>query len=118
MSQMSAPPQSYVQAVPQYVMMPIRERNGLGVFGFLVALIGIFVPTGIVSFIVLKIIDAVIGLRVIWTERSVWRASLSRFRNGWWARITSPTPPTPGTPAAPTPAFAMPWSAASTMRGF
>ena len=32
-----------------YIMVPVRERNGLGVVGFLIALIGLFIPTGIVA---------------------------------------------------------------------
>ena len=42
----------YVQ--PQYVMVqapPHASTNWLGVFGFLVALVGIFIPTGVVSLI-------------------------------------------------------------------
>jgi hypothetical protein len=32
-----------------YIMVPIRERNGLGVVGFIIAFIGLFIPTGIVA---------------------------------------------------------------------
>jgi hypothetical protein len=32
-----------------YIMVPVRERNGLGVVGFLIAFIGLFIPTGIVA---------------------------------------------------------------------
>ncbi len=34
---------------PPYVMVPVREGNGLGVAGFFIALIGLFIPTGIVA---------------------------------------------------------------------
>jgi hypothetical protein len=34
---------------PQYVMLPVRESNGLGVAGFFIALIGVFIPTGVVA---------------------------------------------------------------------
>jgi hypothetical protein len=40
--------QQYVQ--PPVVVLPqARQTNGLGVFGFLVALVGLFVPTGIIA---------------------------------------------------------------------
>jgi type II secretion system (T2SS) protein G len=42
-------------AYPQYVMVPVRESNGLGVAGFFIALIGLFVPTGIVALLGLLI---------------------------------------------------------------
>ena len=32
-----------------YIMVPVRERNGLGIVGFLIAFIGLFIPTGIVA---------------------------------------------------------------------
>ncbi len=34
---------------PQYVMLPIRETNGLGIAGFFIAIVGLFIPTGIVA---------------------------------------------------------------------
>lgn len=58
MSQVMTP---QVPVMPQYMMVPVRERNGLGVFGFFVALIGIFIPTGIVSLIGLVICLVALG---------------------------------------------------------
>jgi hypothetical protein len=48
---------------PQYVVVPAQggQRNGLGVFGFLLALVGMLIPTGIVSFLGLLISLAAIG---------------------------------------------------------
>lgn len=46
---------------PQYVMVPVRERNGLGVFGFFIALIGLFIPTGIVALLGLLICLVALG---------------------------------------------------------
>lgn len=56
-------PQTYAQPIaqPQFVMMPIAQRNGLGVFGFFVALIGLFIPTGIVALLGLVLCLAAIG---------------------------------------------------------
>ena len=51
--------QPYVQ--PQVVVMPPRTGNALGVFGFLVALVGIFIPTGIISLLGLVLCLAAIG---------------------------------------------------------
>ena len=57
---MDQQPQPYVQ--PQFVMMPTqRPTNGLAVFGFLVALIGLFIPTGIVALLGLVLCLAAIG---------------------------------------------------------
>jgi hypothetical protein len=55
--------QPYAQphAQPQFVMMPVAQRNGLGTFGFLVALIGFFIPTGIVALLGLVLSLAAIG---------------------------------------------------------
>jgi hypothetical protein len=55
--------QTYAQPVaqPQFVMMPIAQSNGLGVFGFFVALIGLFIPTGIVALLGLVLSLAAIG---------------------------------------------------------
>ena len=53
------------QVMPQpampYVMVPMRERNGLGVFGFFVALFGLFIPTGIVSLLGLMLCLIAVG---------------------------------------------------------
>jgi hypothetical protein len=46
---------------PPYVMVPVRESNGLAVAGFLIALIGLFVPTGIVALVGLLICLAALG---------------------------------------------------------
>lgn len=46
---------------PPYVMVPVRESNGLGVAGFLIALIGLFIPTGIVALVGLLICLAALG---------------------------------------------------------
>jgi hypothetical protein len=53
-------PQPYVQQ-PQVLVMPVPERNGLGVFAFLVALIGLAIPTGVVSLLGLVLSLAAIG---------------------------------------------------------
>jgi hypothetical protein len=57
------PPPPYYPAPQQYVVVPTQEsrRNGLGVFGFLLAFFGLIVPTGIVSFLGLLISLAAIG---------------------------------------------------------
>ncbi|MBT8485412.1 MAG: hypothetical protein HKO59_06045 [Phycisphaerales bacterium] len=52
--------QAYVQS-PQFMVMPVAQRNGLGAFGFFVALIGLFIPTGIVAFLGLILSLAAIG---------------------------------------------------------
>ncbi|MHC5005104.1 MAG: type II secretion system protein GspG [Planctomycetota bacterium] len=61
MSQIPAagPVQPYMPS--PYVMMPVAQRNGLGVFGFLVALVGLAVPTGVVSFLGLMISLVALG---------------------------------------------------------
>ena len=46
---------------PPYVMVPVRERNGLGVVGFLIALVGLFIPTGIVALLGLLISLVALG---------------------------------------------------------
>ena len=56
---MEPQPQPFVQ--PQFVMMPVAQRNGLGVLGFFVALIGLFIPTGIVALMGLSLSLAAIG---------------------------------------------------------
>ena len=38
--------QMQVPNQPQFVVVPVRETNGLGVAGFFIALIGLFIPTG------------------------------------------------------------------------
>lgn len=40
---------AYPQPQPQYIMVPMRESNGLGVAGFFIALIGLAIPTGIIA---------------------------------------------------------------------
>ncbi len=49
------------QFEPQYVMIPIREKNGLGVAGFLIALLGLFIPTGIIALLGLLISLVALG---------------------------------------------------------
>ena len=51
----------YMPPMAPYVMMPVAQRNGLGVFGFLVALVGLAVPTGIVSLLGLMISLVAVG---------------------------------------------------------
>ena len=51
---------AYPQHQP-YIMVPIRERNGLGVVGFLIALVGLFIPTGIVALLGLLISLVALG---------------------------------------------------------
>lgn len=51
--------QQYVQ--PQVMVLPMPQSNGLGVFGFFVSLIGLFIPTGIVSLLGLVLSLAAIG---------------------------------------------------------
>ncbi len=46
---------------PQFVMMPIAQRNGLGVFGFFVSLVGLIIPTGVVALLGLILSLAAIG---------------------------------------------------------
>lgn len=56
---MSQQQQPYMQ--PQVMVMPVPQTNGLGVFGFFVALIGLFIPTGIVSLLGLVLSLSAIG---------------------------------------------------------
>jgi len=51
--------QPYAQ--PQFVMMPQPQSNALGSFGFVIALIGLFIPTGIVALLGLILSLAAIG---------------------------------------------------------
>ncbi len=46
---------------PQFVMVPVRESNGLGVAGFFIALIGLVIPTGIVALLGLLISLVALG---------------------------------------------------------
>ena len=46
---------------PQFVMVPVAERNRLGAFGFFVAFIGMFIPTGIVAMLGFLLSLAAIG---------------------------------------------------------
>jgi len=55
------PQQVHYAGQPQYVLMPIRERNGLGVFGFFVALIGFVIPTGLIALLGLLISLVALG---------------------------------------------------------
>ncbi|MEE8153630.1 MAG: type II secretion system protein GspG [Phycisphaerales bacterium] len=50
----------YPQHLP-YMMVPVRERNGLGVVGFLIALVGLVIPTGIVALLGLLISLVALG---------------------------------------------------------
>lgn len=58
MSQMSQP---VATASPQFVMVPVRESNGLGVAGFFIALIGLVIPTGIVALLGLLVSLVALG---------------------------------------------------------
>lgn len=49
------------QPQPQFVLMPMAERNTLGVFAFFIALLGLFIPTGIVAMLGLILSLAAIG---------------------------------------------------------
>ena len=51
---------TYPQHQP-YVMVPVRESNGLGVVGFLIALVGLVIPTGIVALLGLMISLVALG---------------------------------------------------------
>jgi hypothetical protein len=48
---------------PQFVMVPMAQtqRNGLGAFAFFLALVGLFVPTGIVALLALMLGLAAVG---------------------------------------------------------
>jgi len=50
-----------VASYPPYVMVPVRESNGLGVAGFFIALIGLFIPTGIIALLGLLLCLAALG---------------------------------------------------------
>lgn len=54
-------PQAYVPAQQPLMVMPVPRHNGLGVFAFLLALIGLFIPTGIVSILALVLGLVAIG---------------------------------------------------------
>lgn len=51
----AAGPGQYVPVPPQYVFVPARSGNGLAVFGFITALIGLFIPTGLIALLGLLI---------------------------------------------------------------
>ena len=51
----------YVPQTAGYVMVPVRESNGLGVAGFFIALFGLFIPTGIVALLGLLISLVALG---------------------------------------------------------
>ena len=63
MAHAAVEPQPYVHVpgAPQYVMVPVRQSNGLGVFGFFVAVIGLFIPTGIIALLGLLICLVALG---------------------------------------------------------
>ena len=46
---------------PQFVVMPVREGNGLGVAGFFLALIGLFISTGVVALLGLLVSLVALG---------------------------------------------------------
>ncbi len=46
---------------PQFLMVPVREGNGLGVAGFFIALIGLAIPTGIVALLGLLVSLVALG---------------------------------------------------------
>jgi hypothetical protein len=46
---------------PQYVMVPLNEGNGLGVAGFFIAGIGLFIPTGIIALLGLLVSLVALG---------------------------------------------------------
>ena len=46
---------------PQYVMVPLNEGNGLGVAGFFIAAIGLFIPTGIIALLGLLVSLVALG---------------------------------------------------------
>ncbi len=46
---------------PQYVMVPMSQSNGLGVAGFFIAAIGLFIPTGIVALLGLLVSLVALG---------------------------------------------------------
>lgn len=46
---------------PQYVMVPMREGNGLGVAGFFISAIGLFIPTGIIALLGLLVSLVALG---------------------------------------------------------
>ncbi|MCH8343792.1 MAG: type II secretion system protein GspG [Planctomycetes bacterium] len=51
----------YAPQTAGYVMVPVRESNGLGVAGFFIALFGLFIPTGIVALLGLLISLVALG---------------------------------------------------------
>ncbi len=64
MAQAATEPQQQFPAFPagpQYVMVPVAQSNGLGVFGFFLALIGLIIPTGIVALLGLLISLVALG---------------------------------------------------------
>ena len=62
MSQQATPLPSVPSApYPQYVMVPMKEGNGLGVAGFFIAAIGLLIPTGIIALLGLLISLVALG---------------------------------------------------------
>ena len=63
MSDQAPAPAAAAPYYPQqpYVMVPVRERNGLGMVGFLIALVGLVIPTGIVALLGLMISLVALG---------------------------------------------------------
>jgi hypothetical protein len=58
---MSQPSTQFAQQQPQFVVLPVQQSNGLGVAGFFIALIGLFIPTGIVALLGLLISLVALG---------------------------------------------------------
>ncbi len=46
---------------PRYVMVPIREKNGLGTAGFVIAFVGLFIPTGLIALLGLLVSLVALG---------------------------------------------------------
>lgn len=60
MTQPQPQPQIAAQS-PQFLMVPVREGNGLGVAGFFIALIGLAIPTGIIAILGLLVSLVALG---------------------------------------------------------
>lgn len=56
-----AMPSAAAAPYPQYVMVPMKEGNGLGVAGFFIAAIGLLIPTGIVALLGLLVSLVALG---------------------------------------------------------
>lgn len=53
--------QQQVAPYPPYLMVPVRESNGLGVAGFFIAFIGLFIPTGVIALLGLLVSLVALG---------------------------------------------------------